>query len=192
MSMLNIVLFGPPGSGKGTQAEFLVKRHGLIHLSTGEILRQEIAANTELGKQAKVFMDKGELVSDHLVIEMIEVYLAERMDAHGFIFDGFPRTVDQAKALDVMLSEHDSPITAMISLEVEQKELMSRLLNRGRMVGRVDDQNQRVIENRIEVYKQKTLPLIEYYRPQGKYFPIDGIGSIEEISESIEKVIAEL
>lgn len=192
MSMLNIVLFGPPGSGKGTQAEILVKRHGLIHLSTGEILRQEIAANTELGKQAKVFMDKGELVSDHLVIEMIEVYLAERMDAHGFIFDGFPRTVDQARALDAMLSEHDSPITAMISLEVEQKELMNRLLNRGRMVGRVDDQNQRVIENRIEVYKQKTLPLIEYYRPQGKYFPIDGIGSIEEISESIEKVIAEL
>ncbi|MFV0592953.1 MAG: adenylate kinase [Draconibacterium sp.] len=187
--MLNIVLFGPPGAGKGTQAEFLIKSYGLIHLSTGEILRQEIAAGTELGIEAKKFMDKGELVPDHLVIKMIETILENHADAKGFIFDGFPRTVEQAKALDVMLEKHETGIGGMLSLEVEKQELINRLLNRGKISGRVDDQNQKVIENRIQVYRDKTMPLIEYYKPQGKHFGIDGLGTIEEIANRLKQVI---
>lgn len=187
--MLNIVLFGPPGAGKGTQAEFLIKSYGLIHLSTGEILRSEIAAGTELGREAKKFMDKGELVPDHLVIKMIEAILESHSDAKGFIFDGFPRTVDQAKALDMMLEKHDTTISGMLSLEVEKQELINRLLNRGKFSGRVDDQNQKVIENRIQVYRERTLPLIEYYKPQGKHFGVDGIGSIDEIADRIKQVV---
>lgn len=190
--MLNIVLFGPPGAGKGTQAEFLIKSYGLIHLSTGEILRSEIAAGSELGVEAKKFMDKGELVPDHLVVKMIEAILETHSEARGFIFDGFPRTVDQAKALDVMLEAHETGIAGMLSLEVEKQELINRLLSRGKVSGRVDDQNQKVIENRIQVYRDKTLPLIEYYKPQGKHFGIDGMGSIEEIAGRLKQVIEKL
>jgi len=190
--MLNIVLFGPPGAGKGTQAEFLIKSYGLIHLSTGEILRSEIAAGSELGIEAKKFMDKGELVPDRLVIKMIEAILESHSDAKGFIFDGFPRTVDQAKALDVMLEKHETSISGMLCLEVEKQELISRLLSRGKISGRVDDQNQKVIENRILVYREKTLPLIEYYKPQGKHFSIDGMGSIEEIADRLKQVVEKL
>ncbi len=187
--MLNLVLFGPPGAGKGTQAEFLIESFSLIHLSTGDLLRSEISAGTELGLAAKAFMDKGELVTDEVVIGMIKSKLEANQDAKGFIFDGFPRTVDQAKALDKLLNENGTPVSGMLSLEVEKQELINRLLNRGKISGRADDQDQSIIENRINVYNEKTLPLIEYYKAQGKHFGINGIGTIEDIKLRLKEVI---
>lgn len=190
--MLNLVLFGPPGAGKGTQAEFLIKSFGLNHVSTGDLLRGEISAGTELGLEAKRFMDKGELVPDAVVIGMIKSKLENNKGAKGFIFDGFPRTVDQAKELDLLLSGYDAPILGMLSLEVDKQELIDRLLGRGKVSGRADDQDQSIIENRINVYNQKTLPLIEYYKPQEKHFGIDGMGSIEDIAGRLQKVVDKL
>ena len=187
--MLNLVLFGPPGAGKGTQAEFLIESFGLIHLSTGDLLRSEIAAGTKLGLAAKAFMDKGELVTDEVVIGMIKSKREANKDAKGFIFDGFPRTVDQAKALDKLLNENETPVSGMLSLEVEKQELINRLLNRGKISGRADDQDQNIIENRINVYNQKTMPLIEYYKSQGKHFGIDGMGTIDDIKLRLKEVI---
>jgi len=190
--MLNIVLFGPPGAGKGTQAEFLIESFGLDHLSTGDLLRSEIAGGTKLGLEAKSFMDKGELVPDAVVIGMIKSKLESNNDTKGFIFDGFPRTVDQAKALDALLNQNKTPISGMLSLEVDKQELIDRLMSRGISSGRADDQDQSIIENRINVYNQKTLPLIEYYKPQGKHFGINGMGSIEDIAGRLKEVIAKL
>jgi adenylate kinase len=190
--MLNLVLFGPPGAGKGTQAEFLIKSYQLDHLSTGDLLRSEMAAGTKLGLEAKNYMEKGELVPDQVVIGMIESKLENSKESNGFIFDGFPRTVDQAKALDELLNKNGTPISGMLSLEVEKQELINRLLSRGKVSGRADDQDQSVIENRINVYNEKTLPLIEYYKPQGKHFGINGMGSIEEIAERLKEVIEKL
>ncbi len=190
--MLNLVLFGPPGAGKGTQAEFLIGSYGLIHLSTGDLLRSQIAEGTKLGIAAKSYMDKGELVPDEVVIGMIKSKLDTNQDARGFIFDGFPRTVGQAKELDKVLDDNGTPVSGMLSLEVDKQELINRLLNRGKISGRADDQDQSIIENRINVYNQKTLPLIEYYKLQGKHFGIDGMGTIEEIKERLRKVIEEL
>jgi adenylate kinase len=190
--MLNLVLFGPPGAGKGTQAEYLVKSFGLIHLSTGDLLRGEMGKGTTLGKEAKNYMEKGELVPDEVVIGMIKNKLEENKAAKGFIFDGFPRTVEQAKALDELLNENGTPISGMLSLEVEKQELIDRLLSRGKISGRADDQDQSIIENRINVYNEKTSPLIEYYKKQGKHFGIDGMGSIEEIAGRLEKAIEKL
>jgi adenylate kinase len=187
--MLNIVLFGPPGAGKGTQAEYLKKSYDLIHLSTGDLLRNEIAAGTKLGKEAKTFMDKGELLPDEVVIGMIENKLEANKNANGFIFDGFPRTVDQAKALDELLNSKKSPITVMLSLEVEKLELINRLLSRGKISGRADDQDATIIENRISVYDEKTAPLIEYYKKQNKYYGINGMGTIDEITGRLTDVI---
>ena len=187
--MLNLVLFGPPGAGKGTQAEFLIESFGLIHLSTGDLLRSEIGGGTKLGLAAKAFMDKGELVPDEVVIGMIKSKLDANQDAKGFIFDGFPRTVDQAKALDNLLNENGTPVSGMLSLEVEKQELVNRLLNRGKISGRADDQNQSIIENRINVYNEKTLPLVEYYKSQGKHFGINGMGTIEDIKLRLKEVI---
>ena len=190
--MLNIVLFGPPGAGKGTQAEYLINSFGLIHLSTGDLLRSEIAAGTKLGLEAKAFMDKGELVPDAVVIGMIKSRLEANKEAKGFIFDGFPRTVDQARALDELLNANSTPISGMLSLEVEKQELTDRLLSRGKISGRADDQNQSIIENRINVYNEKTSPLIEYYEKQGKHFGINGMGTIEEIAERLKAVVKNL
>jgi len=190
--MLNVVLFGPPGAGKGTQAEFLIDSFGLIHLSTGDLLRSEIAAKSQLGMEAKSYMDRGELVPDEVVIGMIKSKLEAHRDAKGFIFDGFPRTVDQAVALDKLLDENGTPISGMLSLEVEKQELINRLLGRGQISGRADDQNQSVIENRINVYNKKTAPLIEYYKKQGKHFGIDGMGTIEEIAGRLKEVVKKL
>ncbi|MCF8359963.1 MAG: adenylate kinase [Prolixibacteraceae bacterium] len=190
--MLNIVLFGPPGAGKGTQADFLVDNFQLIHLSTGDILRGEIAAETELGLKAKTLMDKGELVPDEVVIGMIESKLKANKDAKGFIFDGFPRTVAQAKALDELLKGFGHPVSGMLALEVEKQELINRLLERGKVSGRSDDQDASIIENRINVYNEKTAPLIDFYKKQDKFYSIEGMGTIEEIARRIEAVVAKL
>ena len=190
--MLNLVLFGPPGAGKGTQAEFLVKSFELNHISTGDLLRSEIAAKTELGLEAKRKMDKGELVPDEIVVGMIKSKLDNNKNAKGFIFDGFPRTVEQAEALDKMLDANGTPVSGMLSLEVEKQELIDRLLSRGKVSGRSDDQDVSIIENRINVYNEKTLPLIEYYKPQDKHFGIDGMGSIEDIAGRLKEVIQKL
>lgn len=190
--MLNIILFGPPGAGKGTQAEFLINSFGLIHLSTGDLLRSEIAAESQLGMEAKSYMDKGALVPDEVVIGMIQSKLEAHSDAKGFIFDGFPRTVEQAVALDKLLDDNGTPISGMLSLEVEKQELINRLLGRGKISGRADDQDQSVIENRINVYHEKTAPLIEYYKKQGKHFGVNGMGTIEEIAGRLKEVVKKL
>ena len=190
--MLNIVLFGPPGAGKGTQAEFLIEKFGLNHLSTGDLLRSEIAAGTKLGLEAKSYMDKGELVPDAVVIGMIKSKIENGTNAKGFIFDGFPRTVEQAKVLDNLLNENKTPISGMLNLEVEKQELINRLLSRGKTSGRADDQDQSIIENRINVYNEKTLPLIQYYKQQNKHFGINGMGTIAEITERLKEVVGKL
>ncbi|MGV8095637.1 MAG: adenylate kinase [Mangrovibacterium sp.] len=190
--MLNIVLFGPPGAGKGTQAEFLIQRFGLIHLSTGDLLRREIAGSTTLGIEAKRFMDKGELVPDSVVIGIIKNILHANKEAKGFIFDGFPRTVTQAEALDNLLNGNGTPVLGMLSLEVEKEELILRLQNRGITSGRQDDQDVAVIENRISVYHEKTAPLKNYYAAQNKYFSIDGMGSIDEIASRLKETVHSL
>lgn len=182
MSKLNIVLFGPPGAGKGTQSEFLIKQYELVHLSTGDLLRAEIKAESELGQQAKELMDRGELVADAIVIGMIRNKMEAHLDAKGFIFDGFPRTQAQAVALDAMLNAKSEPITAMLALEVPEEELVKRLLGRGATSGRADDSNEGVIRTRIREYETKTAPLKAYYSAQGKYKAINGVGSIEEIT----------
>ena len=187
--MLNIVLFGPPGCGKGTQSEKLIAKYHLVHLSTGDILRAEIANQTKLGLEAKAFMDKGALVPDEVVIGMIAAKIDTNKSAKGFIFDGFPRTTAQAQALDVMLKERNIPIKCMLSLEVEKQELISRLLNRGLTSGRSDDQNPEIIENRIKEYNAKTAPLINYYEAQGKFRGIQGMGSVDEIFGRLTKAI---
>lgn len=187
--MLNIVLFGPPGAGKGTQSEKLINRYELIHLSTGDILRGEIADGTELGMEAKELMDQGVLVPDEVVIAMIRGKLTANLDAKGFIFDGFPRTQAQAEALDVALEDLDQSITMMLALEVDNEELVARLLKRGEDSGRSDDQDESIIRNRLEQYDEKTAPLKSYYEAQGKFRSVDGLGSIDEISERLFSAI---
>lgn len=178
---MNLVLFGPPGAGKGTQSERLISKYGLVHLSTGDILRSEISRGTALGLKAKEIMDRGELVGDDIVIGMIESKLDQNPGAKGFIFDGFPRTTAQAVALDDLLQKKGTGISGMLALEVNNEELVKRLLIRGKDSGRADDQNEDVIRRRIQEYNNKTLPLKEYYSEQGKFHSIDGIGSIDEI-----------
>ena len=186
--MLNIVLFGPPGSGKGTQAKKLIDKYHLVHISTGDLLRHEVVNQTELGKQAKAIMDKGELVSDEIVIGMIRNKLVEKQDAPGFIFDGFPRTVEQARELRKVLTDLDERVSMMISLTVPSEELVKRLLKRGEETGRSDD-NEETINKRIEVYKKQTLPVAYYYEKMHKHTPVDGVGSVDEIFQRIDEVI---
>lgn len=190
--MLNIVLFGPPGAGKGTQAAKLLEKYQLVHLSTGDILRSELKAETKLGLEAKKYMEKGELVSDAVVIGMIEGKIDSNAGAKGFIFDGFPRTTAQAAALDEMLKKKGTPITTMLALEVEKEELIKRLLLRGKDSGRADDQDQSIIENRIKVYNNETTPVKDYYEAQGKYKGIQGMGSIDEIFDRLCQAIDSL
>jgi len=190
--MLNLVLFGPPGAGKGTQADFLVEKFKLIHLSTGDLLRSQIAAETPLGLEAKSYMDKGFLVPDSIVIGMIKSKLNDNKNANGYIFDGFPRTVAQAKALDELLNEYETPVSGMLCLLVENEELINRLLFRGKTSGRPDDQDVSIIENRIKIYDEKTSPLRDYYRAQNKYYKINGTGSVEEIAQRLCDTVSTL
>jgi adenylate kinase len=189
MSKLSIVLFGPPGAGKGTQSTYLINRYGLIHLSTGDLLRAEIQAETDLGLQAQEIMNAGELVPDQVVIGMIQNKLEANLDAKGFIFDGFPRTKAQAVALDELLAVKEAPVKAMLSLEVPEEELVKRLIGRGATSGRADDQDERIIRRRIQEYEAKTAPLKEYYKAQDKYVSIDGIGEVGEITQRLVDAI---
>ena len=190
--MLNIVLFGPPGAGKGTQAAKLLEKYQLIHLSTGDILRSELKNKSKLGLEAQAYMDKGELVPNAVVIGMIEGKIDSNAGAKGFIFDGFPRTTAQAGALDRMLMNKGLSITAMLALEVDKEELIKRLLLRGKESGRADDQDRSIIENRIRVYHNQTVPVQDFYEAQHKYKGIEGVGSIEEIFHHLCKAIDSL
>ncbi len=187
--MLNIVLFGPPGAGKGTQSEKLISEFKLIHLSTGDILRVEVASKSQLGIEAKKLMDQGLLVPDEVVIGMIEAKIDANRNANGFIFDGFPRTTAQAESLDKMLAKKGTSISLMLALEVEDSELIKRLLNRGFESGRADDQNEQIISKRINEYNNKTAPLKQFYQEQGKFYSVNGIGSVNEIFNSLSEVI---
>jgi len=189
--MLNLVLFGPPGCGKGTQSARLVEKYSLNHLSTGDLLRNEIANGTPLGLEAKKLMDQGLLVPDEVVIGMIRSRLDANPGSKGFIFDGFPRTTPQAEALDRLMEEKNTSITAMISLEVERDELIRRILGRGRDSGRADDQDPAIIGQRIEEYNKKTAPLIAYYKGRKKYRQVIGQGTIAEIFDKVCGLIDE-
>ncbi len=188
--MLNILLFGPPGSGKGTQSKKLIQHYGLKHLSTGDLLRKEIEEQTPLGRIAQHYIEKGELVPDNVIIGMIEELFNTHQNVKGFVFDGFPRTVAQAKALDNMLQHRKRTICIMIILEVTDQELLKRMLNRAKIEGRKDDEPH-IIEHRIKVYKEQTAPVIDYYKKQDKAFFINGMQSEEavftEICEHIDK-----
>ena len=179
--MFNLILFGPPGSGKGTQSEKLMSRYGLKHLSTGDLLRNEIASNSPLGMAAKSFMDKGQLVPDEVVIEMIDSAIENNPQAKGFLFDGFPRTTAQAEALDKLLMQKNAPIAIVLALEVSKDELVNRLKNRGLTSGRSDDTDESIIRARIDEYDKKTAAVAEYYDQFGKVARIKGEGSIDDI-----------
>lgn len=187
--MTNIVLFGPPGAGKGTQANFLKEKYDLVHISTGDVFRYNIKNETALGMLAKSYMDKGELVPDQVTIDMLNKEVEKNTDAKGFIFDGFPRTNAQAKALDELMDSKDSQINAMVALEVDDEVLVQRLLERGKTSGRADDADESIIRNRITEYYNKTAILKDYYTAQDKYFGVDGVGSIEEITVRLSAVI---
>ena len=189
--MLNVVIFGAPGSGKGTQSEMIIKQFGLDHISTGDVLRAEIKAQTEIGKLADSFISKGNLVPDEVIIKMLEQVIDEKKECKGIIFDGFPRTIAQAGALKAMLGKRGTDVAVMLDLKVDDEELISRLLERGKRSGRSDD-NLETIKSRLEVYENYTAPLINHYKTEGKHIEIQGTGSIEEIFARIEKAIAGL
>ncbi len=187
--MINLVLFGPPGAGKGTQAERLTEKYNLVHLSTGDIFRSNIKGGTELGKLAQSYMDAGNLVPDEVTIKMLESEVDARPDAGGFIFDGFPRTETQAKALDSFLNSKRTEVTMMLALTVDDEELKTRLLKRAETSGRADDADPKIIENRIAVYKKETAPVAEYYRKQHKLKEVNGVGSVDEISRRLYEAV---
>jgi adenylate kinase len=189
--MLNIVLFGPPGAGKGTQSANLVSKHQLVHLSTGDIFRFNIKNETALGQLAKSYIDKGNLVPDEVTINMLEAEVEKYTDAKGFIFDGFPRTTAQAQALDAFLEKKGTAISLMLALEVGEDELVKRLLIRGRDSGRADDTDESIIRNRINVYNEQTAVAAEFYNAQGKYHAINGVGTVEEIFGRLSSIIGE-
>lgn len=187
--MFNLILFGPPGSGKGTQSERLIEKYGLIHLSTGDLLRKERANQSQLGLEAKRYMDQGQLVPDEVVIGMIRSALESNPQAKGFLFDGFPRTVAQAEALDKLLKEKKTEIAAVMALTVSEQELIERLLNRGKTSGRSDDINEAIIHSRIAEYENKTAAVAKYYEGFGKVIRIHGEGSIDAIFDLLCKEI---
>ena len=190
--MTNLVLFGPPGAGKGTQAEFLKEKYNLVHISTGDVFRYNMKNDTALGMLAKSYIEKGALVPDQVTIDMLNAEVEKNADANGFIFDGFPRTNAQAEALDKLMDSKDSQINAMIALEVDDEVLVKRLLERGKTSGRPDDADESIIRNRIKVYYNETAILKDYYTEQNKYFGVDGVGSIEEITKRLSTVIDKL
>lgn len=195
LTMTNLVLFGKPGAGKGTQAAFLKDKYNLVHISTGDIFRYNIKNETKLGKLAQSYMDKGDLVPDEVTIQMLQEEVEKNPNAEGFIFDGFPRTIAQAEALDAFLSSKGMRIHGTLALEADDEVLIKRLVERGKVSGRTDDQDEEKIRKRFSEYNEKTAPLIAFYQAQGKYHPINGIGTIEEIttrlSETINKIKAE-
>jgi adenylate kinase len=190
--MTNLVLFGPPGAGKGTQASILKEKYQLVHISTGDVFRYNIKNETELGKSAKSYMDKGQLVPDEVTIEMLKAEVESNEGAKGFIFDGFPRTRAQAEALGEFLASKGEEVDAMIALEVEDEVLVQRLLERGKTSGRPDDADESVIRERIKVYYEETAILKEYYKKDDKYYGVDGVGSVQEITERLSAVIDKL
>lgn len=187
-----LILFGPPGAGKGTQSQRIIQHFNLLQLATGDLLRSQIMNQTELGILAKSFMDNGELVPDDVVIEMLESKLRELNNKNGVVFDGFPRTITQAQALDNLMRSKNHDIPALITLIVPHEELLRRLSSRGLTSGRTDDSNLKTIENRLTVYHNKTAPVIEHYQKQGKYFPVEGVGPIDEISSRLIHTIEPL
>lgn len=183
--MINLILFGPPGSGKGTQAAKLVETYDLLHISTGDLFRYEMGNNTPLGQEAKSYIAKGELVPDSVTIGMLRNKVETNPDVNGYIFDGFPRNIVQSEALDELLAEKDETVSQLIMLEVPDDEIVARLLNRGKTSGRTDDTDEAIIRNRIQIYKNETAPVFEYYAQKGKAIKIKGIGEIEEIFERL-------
>ncbi len=190
--MLNLILFGPPGSGKGTQAAKLVEKYKLVHISTGDLFRYEMGNNTPLGQEARSYMDKGELVPDSVTIGMLKNKVDNSPGAEGFIFDGFPRTIPQAEALNQLLANMDTAVAALISLDVDDDEIVTRLLERGKVSGRKDDANEDIIRNRIDVYNKETSPVYDYYAQFDKSMKIKGVGSIEDIFGRLCKAIDKL
>jgi len=190
--MINLVLFGPPGAGKGTQSKKLIDRYGLVHISTGDLFRKHLSEGSPLGQLAQKYMDKGELVPDQVVIDMVADKIRAHQGAKGFIFDGFPRTVSQAEALDQMLKKFNTSVSVMLALQVPEEELKKRLKKRAELEGRVDDQDEAKINNRIRVYLEETLPVASYYEKQGKLRKINGLGEIDEIFAKICEAIEEV
>ncbi|MBU2062242.1 adenylate kinase [Flavobacterium frigidarium] len=190
--MTNIVLFGKPGAGKGTQAEFLKEKYKLTHISTGDVFRFNLKNDTELGKQCKVFMDAGDLVPDELTTKMLIDEVNKHPDTNGILFDGYPRTLSQARDLDAFLESIGSKVAATIALEADDEILIQRLLERGKTSGRIDDQDESKIRNRYQEYNEKTAPLMGYYKEQNKFHAVDGIGSIDEITKRLSTVIEKL
>ena len=190
--MINILIFGPPGSGKGTQSVRLAEKFNLLHLSTGDMLRAEIAAGTELGKKMSAIMSKGELVPDEVVIEMIAVKIDSVKDKAGFLFDGFPRTVAQTIALEKMLNDRGMKIDSMLVLDVDYDELVRRMIARAKLSDRPDDKDPAVVANRIDVYKEKTEPIIDFCREKGLYQPVNGVGSIDDIFGRLSDLVAKI
>ncbi|CAI8215749.1 MAG: Adenylate kinase [Bacteroidia bacterium] len=187
--MLNIILFGPPGAGKGTQSARLIEKYGLVHLSTGDVFRYNIKNQTELGVLAKSFIDKGQLVPDEVTNHMVKDFIARNNNDKGFIFDGYPRTIAQGENLDRVLEEYQANVTSMIALEVDEDELVIRLLERGKSSGRPDDQDEAIIRNRFKVYNDETSPLANFYAQKGKFIAVKGKGSIDEIFQNLCKAI---
>ncbi len=190
--MFNLILFGPPGSGKGTQSAKIVEKYGLVHLSTGDLLRKELKLKTPLGLEAQQFIDKGQLVPDEVVMGMISSALDENAEARGFLFDGFPRTEAQAEGLDKLLALKKSAISLVLFLEVDEEELIKRLINRGKTSGRSDDSDESIQRKRQEVYKRETLPVAVHYEKLKKVVHVNGMGSVEEIFSRLEEKIGKL